>query len=477
MNPEIQFREICDWLAKQLSRANARGVVVGISGGIDSAVAATLAEKTLGHDHVLGLIMPCRSQEEDIDDAKLVVNHLRLRHELVDLTSTADALFEILPKASEKVSANICPRLRMTTLYHYAAARNYLVLGTSNRSEWEIGYFTKYGDGAADLQPLIHLLKRDVIQLARYLQLPLRIIQKPPSAGLWHGQTDESDIGFTYQELDSYLEGEPLGSEDVRLKIQSMQHSAYHKKQPVPRLASTTLLMEIERHEHDAYDKSIEALTLISKAITSEHYLEDILRLIVMVTAEVMNSSVCSLWLLDEKEGLLRLRATQSINSEYLKERTLKVGEGIVGKVVADKRPYIAANVLTDVYFKEKELARSMGLVSMISVPMHVKERVIGVVNCYTAHPHVFSDLQMNVFTAVANQAAVAIENTELMVKTKVIQEELESRKLIERAKDLIMKRLKLPGEEAYRWLQKRSMNTRKSMREVAEAVLLTMEA
>jgi NAD+ synthetase len=477
MNPELQVREICDWLAKQLSRANTQGVVVGISGGVDSAVAATLAEKALGHDHVLGLIMPCHSQKEDIDDANLVINHLRLRHELVDLTSIADALSGILPETSEKIFCNIRPRLRMTTLYHYAAAHNYLVLGTSNRSEWEIGYFTKYGDGAADLQPLIHLLKRDVVQLALYLQLPLRIIQKPPSAGLWRGQTDESDIGFTYQELDSYLEGEPLSSEDVRLKIQSMQHTAYHKKQLVPRLPGTTLLMEVERHEHDAYDKSIEALTLISKAITSEQYLEDILRLIVMVTAEVMNSSVCSLWLLDEKEGLLRLRATQSINSEYLKDRTLKVGEGIVGKVIADKRPYIAANVLTDPYYKEKELARSMGLVSMISVPMHVKDRVIGVINCYTSHPHVFSDLQMNVFTAVANQAAVAIENTELMVKTKVIQEELESRKLIERAKDLIMKRLKLSGEEAYRWLQKRSMNTRKSMREVAEAVLLTMEA
>ena len=140
-------------------------------------------------------------------------------------------------------------------------------------------------------------------------------------------------------------------------------------------------------------------------------------------------------------------------------------------------RPYIAHNVLDDPIFKEKELARRMGLVSMLSVPMRVKDRVIGVVNCYTSHPHVFSDLQMNVLTTVANQAAVAIENTELMVQTKVISEELERRKIIERAKDLLMKRLDLSGEDAYRWLQKRSMNTRKSMREVSEAVLLTMES
>jgi signal transduction protein with GAF and PtsI domain len=227
---------------------------------------------------------------------------------------------------------------------------------------------------------------------------------------------------------------------------------------------------------HEAYDKSIEALTRISQAITSDQYIENILRLIVMVTAEVMNSSVCSLWLLDEKESVLRLRATQSINSEYLEERVLRVGEGVVGKVVRDDRPYTAANVLEDPFFKEKELARRMGLVSMLSMPMRVKDKVIGVINCYTSHPHVFSDLQMNVLTAVANQAAVAIENTELMVKTKVIQEELERRKLIERAKDLIMKRFNLSGEEAYRWLQKRSMNTRKSMREVSEAVLLAMD-
>jgi signal transduction protein with GAF and PtsI domain len=233
---------------------------------------------------------------------------------------------------------------------------------------------------------------------------------------------------------------------------------------------------EGERCIQETHDKSVEALTIISKAITSDQYLEDILRLIVMVTAEVMNSSVCSLWLLDEREGVLRLRATQSINTEYLRDRVLKVGEGIVGKVVAENQPYIAPNVLTDPYYKEKELARSMGLVSMISVPMRVKDRVIGVINCYTSHPHVFSDLQMNLFTAVANQAAVAIENTELIVKTKVIQEELENRKLIERAKDLVMKRFGLSGEEAYRWLQKRSMNTRKSMRQVAEAVLLAME-
>jgi signal transduction protein with GAF and PtsI domain len=225
-----------------------------------------------------------------------------------------------------------------------------------------------------------------------------------------------------------------------------------------------------------SYDKTIEALTIISRAITSDQYLEDILRLIVLVTAEVMNSKVCSLWLLDDKTQSLTIRATQSINREYLKRRSLKVGEGVVGYVAQQNKPYICFNVLEDTRFKEKALARKMGLVSLLSVPMSVRERVIGVINCYTSVPHQFSETEQNLFTTLANQAAVAIFNTELMVQSRVIQEELETRKLVERAKDVLIRRRKLNGEDAYRWMQKRSMDSRKSMREVAEAVLLSEE-
>jgi signal transduction protein with GAF and PtsI domain len=225
-----------------------------------------------------------------------------------------------------------------------------------------------------------------------------------------------------------------------------------------------------------SYEKTIEALTLISKAITSDQYIEDILRLIVIVTAKVMNSEVCSLWLLDEKSKSLAIRATQSIDSDYIKERSVKLGEGVVGYVAQHNRSYVVKNVLEEPRFKEKELAKKMGLVSMLSVPMSVKDRVIGVINCYTSVPHEFSETEKNLFTTVANQSAVAIFNTELMVKSKVIQEELESRKLVGRAKDLLMRRRNMTGEEAHRWIQKRSMDSRKSMREVAEAVLLSEE-
>lgn len=226
---------------------------------------------------------------------------------------------------------------------------------------------------------------------------------------------------------------------------------------------------DIERH--------IEALTRISKAITSDRYIEDILRLVVTVTAETMSSKICSLWLLDDSDHALKLRATQSMSDDYLKERSLKMGEGIVGKVALTRKPRQVLNVIEDPEYKEKDLARKEGLISLLSVPMVVKDRVIGVINCYTSYPHEFTETERNVLITVASGAAVAIENTELMVRTKVIQEELESRKLIERAKDILMTRRGLSGVDAYRWIQKRSMDTRKSMAEIAEALLITEEA
>ena len=229
------------------------------------------------------------------------------------------------------------------------------------------------------------------------------------------------------------------------------------------------------REDQDS-ERHIEALTKISKAITSDRYIEDILRLVVTVTAETMRSKICSLWLLDDNDNALKLRATQSISEDYLKERSLKMGEGIVGQVALTHKPRSVPDVLEEPDYKEKELARKEGLVSMLSVPMVVKDRVVGVINCYTSSRHEFTETEKNVLITVANEAAVAIENTELMVKTRVIQEELESRKLIERAKDILMTRRGLSGPKAYQWIQKRSMDTRKSMREVSEAILLAEE-
>ena len=161
--------------------------------------------------------------------------------------------------------------------------------------------------------------------------------------------------------------------------------------------------------------KEINALLEISKAIASGLYLEDVLRLIVTVTAKVMDSKICSLWILDEKDQKLKLKATQSISEEYLKERSLGLGEGVVGHVALHNRPMAILDVFKEPLYKEKELAKREGLVSMLSVPMCMKDRIIGVINCYTSYPHSFSRMEEEMLTTVANQAALCIENSGLM--------------------------------------------------------------
>jgi signal transduction protein with GAF and PtsI domain len=225
-----------------------------------------------------------------------------------------------------------------------------------------------------------------------------------------------------------------------------------------------------------SYKKYLETLTKIGKAITSDLYLEDILKLIVTLTANVMHAKICSFWLLDENDHTLRIRATQAMSEEYLKERSLKVGEGIVGLVAKEKRPISIPDVLKDSRYKEKTLAKKENLVSMLSAPMMVKNRVIGVINCYTTTLYSFTESDINLLTTVANQAAVAIENTELIVKTKIVQEELEARKKIEKAKGILMKQNGLSEEEAYELIRKTSMNKRIAMKDVAEAIILSYE-
>lgn len=218
---------------------------------------------------------------------------------------------------------------------------------------------------------------------------------------------------------------------------------------------------------------TIDALSKISKAISSDLYLEDILKLIVTVTAEVMNSRICTLMLLDDKKQNLVIRATQSISEEYIKKEPLKKGQGIAWKVVNENKPIVISDVLKEPGYKYKDIAEKEGLVSLLCVPLAVRNRAIGALNCYTSKPHKFSKTEINVLTSVANQAAIAIENTELMVKTKVIQEELETRKATERAKGILMREEGLTEEDAFRKIQKYSMDRRKPMKEVAEAIIM----
>ena len=226
---------IVSWIKKQVKDSGAKGIVMGLSGGIDSAVVSALCLEAVGRGNLLVLFMPCNSNPQDLKDAKLVAVKLKLRSKLVDLSSVYNDFLKILPPASGLARSNLKPRLRMNTLYYFANKFNYLVCGTGNKSELMVGYFTKYGDGGVDILPIADLFKRQVRKLAQELKIPQGIIDKPPTAGLWQGQTDEGEMGITYNELDDILDKfcnnkkQDISSDKVN-KIKKMYNSSEHKR-------------------------------------------------------------------------------------------------------------------------------------------------------------------------------------------------------------------------------------------------------
>jgi len=222
--------------------------------------------------------------------------------------------------------------------------------------------------------------------------------------------------------------------------------------------------------------KHLEALSEISEAITSTTYLDDILSLIVMVTAKVMDSNICSLMLLNEQTGELEIKSTQAVSEAYMKKPTVRLGEGISGLAAVENRAVDCWDVKEDNRFVNKDIAVKENLCSLLSMPMSVKGKVLGVINCYTSVPHEFTREEKTILSTVANQAAMAIENTDLVMKSKLIQEELEARKLIERAKDILMEQREISGYEAFTAIQRKSMDSRRPIREIAEAIILANE-
>ncbi|HHY03847.1 MAG TPA: NAD(+) synthase [Thermoanaerobacterales bacterium] len=217
------------WLQERVKDANADGAVFGMSGGIDSAVVGVLCKKAFGQN-ALALIMPCYSDEKDERDARLVIDLFGLNYKKVVLDKVYDELVQAAGDTKNMMAkANIKPRIRMTTLYYYAAINNYLVVGATNKSEVMVGYFTKHGDSGSDLWPIANLVKSQVWDLGRFLGIPKEIIDKPPTAGLWSGQTDEKEMGISYKELDNYiLNGDaPL---DVVERIKSLNSKSNHKR-------------------------------------------------------------------------------------------------------------------------------------------------------------------------------------------------------------------------------------------------------
>ena len=227
---------------------------------------------------------------------------------------------------------------------------------------------------------------------------------------------------------------------------------------------------------YEIYLKQIEALSKVANLITSGMYLEELLRLIVHVTAEIMNSKISSLMLLDPEKKELVVRATQSISEAYNKKANIKLGEGIAGIAAKENKPICVLDVRGDERYLNRDIAKKEGIYSLASVPLSVKGRVIGVLNCYTSKKHEFTKNELHLLTALANQAAVAIENAELDMRAQSAEEALVVRKLVERAKDILSQEAGISPEQAYRLIQKQSMDKRKSMREVAEAIILARD-
>jgi len=231
---------VVEWLKKKVEEAGAKGLVVGISGGIDSALVAFLIKKAFPDDS-LGVILPCKSNPKDREDALEVIKISSIKYLEIELSEMQDTLFKnvlveldnkhlLSDKNSLKLSdANLRARLRMSTIYCIANTLNYLVVGTDNAAEVYTGYFTKYGDGGVDIIPLANLRKEEVYQWARHFGVPKSVLDKPPSAGLWEGQTDEDEMGTSYEMVDKLLQGHDIPEED-RIIIERLHNRSAHKR-------------------------------------------------------------------------------------------------------------------------------------------------------------------------------------------------------------------------------------------------------
>jgi NAD+ synthase len=245
-DPEFVENVLTHFLREEITKAGFKRAVVGLSGGVDSSLAAFLAVKALGAENVVGISMPYRtSSPQSREDAKLVAQLLGLEFYEIDITPQVDAYYSRFPDADPLRKGNKMARERMSVLYDFAHWKGALVVGTSNKSELLIGYSTRWGDSAHDLNPLGDLYKTQVWQMARFVGVPERIVEKKPSADLWPGQTDEGEIGLSYYTLDQILLAytdlrvrpeklyEEFGEETVKRVLNMVKRSQYKRKLPI----------------------------------------------------------------------------------------------------------------------------------------------------------------------------------------------------------------------------------------------------
>lgn len=238
MKWERVAERIIDFIRGQVKFANASGVVIGVSGGIDSAVVAVLCVRAVGKENVLATIMPEKgiTAEEDVVDAINLARSLGIEFKVIEIRDIVEMLLAKLGNGNKNAEINLKPRIRMLINYYYANSLNRLVVGTGNKSEISIGYFTKFGDGGVDIQPIGDLYKTEVFEFARFLGVPEKIIRKKPTAGLWVGQTDEGEIGLSYVELDAILREIERGivrdDENFQRVLRLVRNSEHKRKMP-----------------------------------------------------------------------------------------------------------------------------------------------------------------------------------------------------------------------------------------------------
>ena len=235
--------KIGEWIKSNVENAKANGVVLGMSSGVDCSVVARLCQNADINTHLI--LMPYgedMNNSKSYSDAMELINKFKFDYHMFDIKPAVDSMqtpndSEILKNANktniELSRANIRPRIRMTYLYQYAQINNLLVIGTSNLSERTVGYFTKWGDGASDLNPLGMVTKKEVYILAKYLGIPECIINKKPSADLWEGQTDEEELGIKYEQIDEFILNGTCGNEQIDNIIRMKNQRAMHKLNPI----------------------------------------------------------------------------------------------------------------------------------------------------------------------------------------------------------------------------------------------------
>lgn len=237
---EQEIEQVVEWIREQVKLSGSKGVLVGLSGGIDSAVVGCLIKRAFP-ENALGVVLPCKSNPKDAQDAIELAEKIGIDYVTIDLTEEHEMLYGKIQRRLENKmvihhrlsDANLRARLRMTTLYGIGNALGYLVAGTDNAAEVHTGYFTKYGDGGVDIIPIGNLLKRDVFAWARILGVTQSILERKPSAGLWEGQTDEEEMGTTYDMIDDYLSGIEIPEKDLQI-IERMHKATMHKRTMPP---------------------------------------------------------------------------------------------------------------------------------------------------------------------------------------------------------------------------------------------------